>query len=944
MSQIMERTLASLPKLLSQGLSGGKSSKSSGPSPLSLDVQNFMKHVHRARSKTQESNIIASEMATVQQKLKQSEYSASPAFMRSVFSKAIFCHLLGYDVSFVTISAINLAQQGQGYDKQLGYLVSSLLLNPSHHMAMLMMATLLRDLKSSNMADNMVALVMAAHLVDVENVPTLLPAVTKKLSHPHDLVREKAVHCLRAFYQRSPDVVQSSLGQLNSLLSSRDPGVLSAVVNTYLLMCEKNPSKLVGLGRSFLHILHQVNSRGFGASYYHHMVPLPWLQVSLLKVLSLLGSCDAQVSTAVIPHLEGLMEKTKVSEPASLAVLVESVVTATRLTGADSLMPLCSRCVGKLLEPQAGPDMRYQGLGLLAALVRVKPSLATQHQAAVVASLQDPDPAVQQRTAQILHAMANRANVKAICSKLFQQIDETEDKVFISDMFKMIADLTERFSADMDWYVRTVFYLLQHPDNVYLGEDLIQAVVSRVEQFCLGSHSLDGQGTQAFLSVLFDVLDNSESSQKVVVLALHLLGIFAPRCGGEFPSERLLDAVDRILFPDPGLCAQPLVIIPSPVPQDEAAESVVDSELEAVCCACVEGLCRLVLMGCVSSDVVKSWLHRHDDREPRGGNASRCRLLELCELIALPLGHLPATPELGSHWDVDSMDFSLSFLDGLVVQDILAGASVFKPRVDPSPNSLLAGDVIVAGNEMESSVSVASEQAVYTSTESALLDSWHESTAYPPVRGKWREDADDDDDDFEDHEEVEADMEDASNKGAQRTKSDLTLDLFAGLSLDPVSVTKRTHSDGWANSRRGKNIWDDDEDEESDSVKMRVAGFDLHPFGIPSKKSKLLSCDDTSMISSDEFDMMSPQTISTNQMGSQKFPPVSNKWSESSLYSNTLKNVSLSGLNNNLYDMEEGSHHIAAHGDESIYADSVAATINSASTVDDLTDSEPEAS
>ena len=359
MSNIMEKTLASLPKLLAQSFIGNKSSKQPRSSSVSPEVQNFMKCVHRAKSKTHEAAIVSSELSDIQAKLKQTEYISSSLFLRSSFSKALFCHLLGYDVSFIAVTAINLAgQQGLGQDKRFGYLLSSLLLHPGHQMVLLMTANLLRDLKSSNMTDNLIALAMTPNLVNSDNVAILLPQVVKRLSHSQDLVKERAVHCLRSLYLRAPEQVLPAVSQLTALLTCRDPGVLTAVVNMYLLLLEQNATNYVHLGPSFLHILQQINGRGFGSNYYHHMVPLPWLQISILKVLRMLGNSNTQLSLAMQPHLEALMEKTKVSEPLSLAVLVEAVLTATSIPEADSLLPLCSRCVGKLLDLQVSPGLR----------------------------------------------------------------------------------------------------------------------------------------------------------------------------------------------------------------------------------------------------------------------------------------------------------------------------------------------------------------------------------------------------------------------------------------------------------------------------------------------------------------------------------------------------------------------------------------------------------
>ncbi|CAG5128295.1 unnamed protein product [Candidula unifasciata] len=830
MSQIMEKTLASLPKLLTQSFSGGKNMKPTKGHPPSQEVQLFMKVVHQARSKSQEANIVQTELSSIQQKLKQSDLIASLGLVRSSFTKIIFCHLLNYDVSCAAIHAVNLAQQGHGYEKRLGYLLSCLLLHPQHEMVMLMMATLIRDLKSANMANNCIALMVAGELVGEDNVPSILPEVIKKLRHSHELVREKALHCLRAFYRSTPSLLQPYLPQLNTFLASRDPGILTAVTNLFLILCQENAARFVNLGPSFLHILDQINHRGFGTNYYYHMVPLPWLQVSLLKILGCLGSMDAALGKAIAPLLQVLIEKTKVSEPISLAVLVESVLTATQINADEELLHLCSRCIGKLLSSDASNGMKYQGLRLLISLSRVKPSFAAQHQMAVVECLMDEDPAIQIRTMHLLHAMANQANVKAVCARLLEQMNKTVDRQFFTEAVHMISDLAERLAVDIDWYLDTYLNILDQKLSSQTRDDLIDLVISRMEKVSVDNNSISSDSLQKLIAALLRVINNYDSGQSVILLSLQLFGVLAPILGEAFSSTSFLFSAETLVSRLVSEWQQTKVTIIKPL--SPSCKEVDDSHFENLIniqCCCLDTISKLVLSGSLQVDCVKEWLQTHKCKLLKHPSVSCC-LDELEELLQHP-EHLLLTSQIVFHSQKTELDMSLSFLDKLVVQNLLHGGGILKPMYIRLSEEKASCQVVVptSSNPLdfpESGFSPLQSSAGENGNSTSLVSSGMTSSSLR-TKNKWRDEEDEDEEHFL--------IVGGSDDESQRKHEEIAQELFAGLGEVGLTkvIGKVSKHPSKNNTKKWHNMWDDDDDQNHEHCITSSLG--LHPFGICKK-------------------------------------------------------------------------------------------------------------
>ena len=129
-------------------------------------------------------------------------------------------------------------------EKQVGYMVTSVLLNESQDFLRLVINTVRNDVISKNESFQCLALASVANIGGKEFAEALAGDVGKLLvsSTSRPLVRKKAALCLLRLYRKNPDVlsVEQWADRLLGLLDERDLGLLTGVLSLLLAMVAKH--------------------------------------------------------------------------------------------------------------------------------------------------------------------------------------------------------------------------------------------------------------------------------------------------------------------------------------------------------------------------------------------------------------------------------------------------------------------------------------------------------------------------------------------------------------------------------------------------------------------------------------------------------------------------------------------------------------------------------
>lgn len=494
---MVDKSFTALPRFISEGILGnlvGTSPPTSGsiaaPSGISRGFELFIQSIRKAKNKYDESQIVKRELQTLQTNLSQPNISMVQ--MKDFLCRMIYCNMLGYDVTFGLIHAVKLAQQGSHIDKKTGYLACCLLMHRDHELILLLVNTIQKDLKSSNILDNLAGLSACSQLVPVEMIPSVLPIVLDKLKHSRELVRQKAVMCLHQFQSLAPDLLEHNQNDLLKMLFDKDPGVMAAAVNIVQNYIQRNPEKCESFGETLMSILKQISSHKMATMFEYHTVPFPWLQIQIIRCLARLASVHKSLSASMVPLFKEILQKTGIKEPIAISIMYECIKGILCMNPPKPLLNETAQHIQRFLV-SSHPNLKYIGVKLLVSLVQVNAEYSVNYQQLIVQSLENPDLNVQKKMHRLLFEIANDTNVSVVCAKLLNQLQTSTDKFWRSEVITMVISEVERFDKDMHWQIETVFTCLQSGHDVIKDHTLNTVMNVLEKKFILSGADQRGQ-------------------------------------------------------------------------------------------------------------------------------------------------------------------------------------------------------------------------------------------------------------------------------------------------------------------------------------------------------------------------------------------------------------------------------------------------------------------
>uniref|UniRef100_A0A803SV57 AP-4 complex subunit epsilon n=1 Tax=Anolis carolinensis TaxID=28377 RepID=A0A803SV57_ANOCA len=485
--------------------------------------------------------IPSEEEKLIQQELKNlkatvSAPTTSLRLMKECMVRLIYCEMLGYEASFGYIHAIKLAQQGNLFEKRVGYLTVSLFLHENHELLLLLVNTVVKDLQSTNLMEVCMALTVASQIFPREMIPAVLPLIEDKLQHSKEIIRRKAVQALYKFYLIAPNQVQHIHDKFQKALCDRDVGVMAASLHIYLQLVKEDSSAYKNLTGSFVAILKQVVGGKLPVDFNYHSVPAPWLQIQLLRILGLLGKDDARTSELMYDVLDESLRRAEINHNITYAILFECVQTIYTIYPKSDLLEKAAKCIGKfVLSPKI--NLKYLGLKALTYVVQQDPTLALQHQMTIIECLDHPDPIIKRETLELLYRITNGQNVTVIVRKMLDYLTQTKEEYTIINIVGKIAELAEKYPS---FEIFSIGGDKMHPDipNSFLRL-LAEGFEDEKEDSQLRLHAV-----QSYLKLLQD--ENAVYPQKFVQVMSWVLGEYSCLMTNVDP-EVVMASLHRIL-------------------------------------------------------------------------------------------------------------------------------------------------------------------------------------------------------------------------------------------------------------------------------------------------------------------------------------------------------------------------------------------------------------
>ncbi|KAL0460104.1 UNVERIFIED_CONTAM: AP-2 complex subunit alpha-2 [Sesamum latifolium] len=414
----------------------------------------------------------------------------------------LYIYMLGYDVDFGHMEAVSLISAPKYPEKQVGYIVTSCLLNENHDFLRLAINTVRNDIIGRNETFQCLALTLVGNIGGREFAESLAPDVQKLLisSSCRPLVRKKAALCLLRLYRKNPDVVNVDgwSDRMAQLLDERDLGVLTSSMSLLVALVSNNHEAYWSCLPKCVKILERLaRNQDVPQEYTYYGIPSPWLQVKTMRALQYFPTVeDPNTRRSLFEVLQRILMGTDVvknvnKNNASHAVLFEALALggsrqpnevmarghASRCR--KEMMSQCVALLGKFIAVRE-PNIRYLGLENMTRMLMVTDvqDIIKRHQAQIITSLKDPDISIRRRALDLLYGMCDVSNAKDIVEELLQYLSSA-DFAMREELSLKAAILAEKFAPDLSWYVDVILQLIDKAGD-FVSDDIWFRVVQFV--------------------------------------------------------------------------------------------------------------------------------------------------------------------------------------------------------------------------------------------------------------------------------------------------------------------------------------------------------------------------------------------------------------------------------------------------------------------------------
>ncbi|XP_025307697.1 AP-2 complex subunit alpha-2 isoform X3 [Canis lupus familiaris] len=461
----------------------------------------FISDIRNCKSKEAEIKRINKELANIRSKFK-GDKALDGYSKKKYVCKLLFIFLLGHDIDFGHMEAVNLLSSNRYTEKQIGYLFISVLVNSNSELIRLINNAIKNDLASRNPTFMGLALHCIANVGSREMAEAFAGEIPKILvaGDTMDSVKQSAALCLLRLYRTSPDLVPMGdwTSRVVHLLNDQHLGVVTAATSLITTLAQKNPEEFktsVSLAVSRLSRIVTSASTDL-QDYTYYFVPAPWLSVKLLRLLQCYPPPeDPAVRGRLTECLETILNKAQ--EPpkskkvqhsnAKNAVLFEAISLIIHHDSEPNLLVRACNQLGQFLQHRE-TNLRYLALESMCTLASSEFSheaVKTHIETVINALKTERDVSVRQRAVDLLYAMCDRSNAQQIVAEMLSYL-ETADYSIREEIVLKVAILAEKYAVDYTWYVDTILNLIRIAGDYALQAPACHENLVKVGGYILG--------------------------------------------------------------------------------------------------------------------------------------------------------------------------------------------------------------------------------------------------------------------------------------------------------------------------------------------------------------------------------------------------------------------------------------------------------------------------
>jgi len=503
----------------------------------------FISDIRNCKSKEAEVKRINKELANIRNKFK-GDKTLDGYQKKKYVCKLLFIFLLGHDIDFGQIEAVNLLSSNKYTEKQIGYLFISVLISGSSELIQLINQSIKNDLSSRNPVHVSLALQCIANIGSKDMAEAFGGEIPKLLvsGDTLDVVKQSAALCLLRLFRTDPSVIPSGewTTRIIHLLNDHHMGVVTAAVSLIDSLVKKNPEEYKGCVSLAVSRLSRIVTSSYTdfQDYTYYFVPAPWLSVKILRLLQNYPPPeDPGVRSRLTECLETILNKA--GEPlkskkvqhsnAKNAVLFEAISLIIHNDSEPNLLVRACNQLGQFLSHRE-TNLRYLALESMCILATSEFSheAVKKHQETVISALKtERDVSVRQRAVDLLYAMCDRTNSEEIVLEMLSYL-ETADYSIREEMVLKVAVLAEKYATDYKWYVDVILNLIR-----LAGDYVSEEVWYRVIQIVINRDDVQGYAAKT----VFEALQAQACHENMVKVGGYILGEFGNLIAGDQRSS-----------------------------------------------------------------------------------------------------------------------------------------------------------------------------------------------------------------------------------------------------------------------------------------------------------------------------------------------------------------------------------------------------------------------
>eukprot|EP00520_Triparma_pacifica_P006035 CAMPEP_0118655956 /NCGR_PEP_ID=MMETSP0785-20121206/13227_1 /TAXON_ID=91992 /ORGANISM="Bolidomonas pacifica, Strain CCMP 1866" /LENGTH=874 /DNA_ID=CAMNT_0006548773 /DNA_START=115 /DNA_END=2736 /DNA_ORIENTATION=+ len=484
---------------------------------MSIKLRDLIRSVRSCKTASEERSVISRESAMIRTAIREE----NDQFRHRNVAKLLFMHMLGYPTHFGQLECLKLIASPHFPEKRIGYLGLMLLLSEEADVLMLATNSLKNDLGHSNQYIVGLALCTIGNLSTPDMSRDLCTSVDKHLRSGSPYIRKKAALAMCRCLEKCPDMIEDFTERIIGLVKDRTHGVLITSTQLMAKVVEIDPETGRGaftrLVPSLVRLLRNLLSMGYSPEHDVSGISDPFLQVSILRLLRLLGKGNEEASEGMNDILAQVATNTETAKNAGNAILYECVNTIMEVESEDGLRVLAINILGRFLLNRDN-NIRYVALNTLGKVVLQDSAAVQRHRTTIVDCLKDPDISIRTRALDLIFKLVNRENVESLTAELLNYlvVAQGENK---SDICTKTLKVVENFSPNDRWRVDTLITLL-----TISGKDCKESVLAAsIVYISSSSDDLKAYATHKLAKAMRD--DDGEQ-EGLLIVAVWCIGEF----------------------------------------------------------------------------------------------------------------------------------------------------------------------------------------------------------------------------------------------------------------------------------------------------------------------------------------------------------------------------------------------------------------------------------